>query len=98
MAAIASDPRLSWRRIVRDFAVGLAGALSVPLGVMFVFFQGGITPTAGLYFLIGLVTNYLLWKELRALPRAAADGTLAVGAPDSAVGASTLGESDSAVA
>jgi hypothetical protein len=67
MAVIAQDPELNGVRVVRDFMIGLAGAFAVPLGVMFVFFQGAITATAGLYFLIGLGTNYLLWRELRTV-------------------------------
>ncbi|MEX1255600.1 MAG: hypothetical protein WEE64_14775 [Dehalococcoidia bacterium] len=99
MTAISSDLRLSWQRIARDFAVGLAGALAVPLGVMFVFFQGAITPTAGLYFLIGLGTHYVLWRDLRAISRPAADASLEpAGAPEAVDGAAILTESDSAVA
>jgi hypothetical protein len=99
MAALAGDPRLSWQRIARDFAVGLAGALAVPLGIMFVFFQGAITPTAGLYFLIGLGTHYVLWRDLRALSQPPADTSLeAAGAPEAVDGTATLTESDSAAA
>jgi hypothetical protein len=98
MAAISSNPSMPWQRIVRDFIAGLAGALAVPIGMAILVLSGKMTPISAFYFLMGLAMNYLLWKELRALPRAAADGTLAAAAPGSADGASTLGESDSAVA
>jgi hypothetical protein len=99
MAAISSNPSMPWQRIVRDFIAGLAGALAVPIGMAILVLSGKMTPISAFYFLIGLVMNYVLWKELRALPRAAPDGSLeAAGAPDTADGASTLGEGDSAVA
>jgi hypothetical protein len=63
--------------------IGLAGAFCIPIGVAFATFAGKVTGTAGVYFLLGLAANYLMWREVQAVTRKAGVAKLQpAGAPD----------------